>query len=371
MSIDTEIGNKKDVGADGILLRFLKRFNLIAISAVVLLLISLGVDSKLVDHDKTPDFISFYTLYVVLKEAGFALIIALVIAFIYDSRQKEELNQQVKNSLSDIKLRLEAEADDQTVRVDGYINKFDQFRVDSARSLVLQMANMDLPAKYVSAVHDQWLDIGLVREQCELVYTIKSIPSELLTASFTRGTADRFVYLTQNHRYVLRNYSTVKVQRDLKCAIPIRGGALSSLAKISSVTYSSPYLGENSPKDLEGYIAPETQPVSDEVEGYTSWSWPVSLMPLEAVEVLVETFMVKELSDSELFVSYYATLKMDVSVHCAIPSMKIGLRVTSPIEPSLVPQGPLLTKRWYLGSPLLPNQSTQLWWRVPADDKVE
>jgi hypothetical protein len=298
-------------------------------------------------------YLTAKTVATLSKEMAFAIIIALFITFSFNWIE----NKERKNSLDEF-------AEAHLAKVDQYIAAIDSSRVKGVEGMMLDYSLLDLPKEYVSAVREQCLRNGLVRTECDLSYEICNLVLDDNLEPALRSTLQRFCELKHTVKYTIKNTSLKPIEETLRCSIPFRGA--DGVAERSNIVAIMVAHGEG-PKDAAAYSEPEDVVKSIEDEKYKCASWVISLEPNESLSVYISTIILKEKSDSELFVSYYPTLSTKIRVRYP-EGLKIGLRFTVPDGlRSEVDDGPG-SRTWRIDKPMLPHQGVNLWWQTPGDD---
>ncbi|MEZ5996765.1 MAG: hypothetical protein R3C25_13540 [Hyphomonadaceae bacterium] len=289
-----------------------------------------------------------------LREIGFALIIAFLIGWLIEE---------------DSKRRQEVFVRDFSERQSRFVEDFSE-RV--SRDVFASVLGKFLPRKF----QDAFLDVG----KSHTVRTNMVIRYELLefTDAEVRGIKelkDEFIKLHIFTDYTLENISGSSFDHTVVCAYPLRSESdfHKSLSRIVRIK-----IGRDEMSAQE--IAEGTELADAERRDFAKFSKSCHLQAGEQLQVTYEVVLVKERSDNEVWVSLIPTDQLWIicDVGRLQSSMKFGITAHCPSgmderlssendrgEPSDANGGV-----WASGGPILPYQSVVFWWRTLVGDEV-
>lgn len=302
-------------------------------TAVILLLIAVGLEHPYFQVLRTANGSSVIfngkSLVSLLKELAFALFIAWLIII--------SIETQARN------------ADRQTA---------EELRKQIAHDVFKGVFSRDLPSTYVDTVITAALKPNLIREYWAISYILGPLtaPKDLNEQQH----ADESVVLTRRISWRFKNTTDRKVVEDVHFFMPNsqRSGFISGITKFK---YGS------SNGELVDKI---DELVSSSTDEQNSYVWRLELEARQTVECLIEDRMIKDLSDNEIFSSYYPALRAEVTCDVRLPGLNVGItgRTATPLVE--VHQGDDGTSgRGETAGAILPNDSITFWWR-PKTKKV-
>ncbi|WP_269716576.1 hypothetical protein [Caulobacter sp. NIBR2454] len=277
-------------------------------------------------------FFSSKTAIGLLKEIGFALIIAFCVAYFIERQAKQR-------------------DEDATEKARGRI----------AQDVIQAVFGLQHDQSYVKKVVEQTLQPKVVRDKISLQYSIDQLNSEDISKlSVPEG---RFTKLTMVSGYRFLNISLQTVRFDVKYALAARiGQKFRDFARVCMVKFDGVELAE---PDIEGgYVS--DRGVGD--DAYKLYSWEKELPPGGCLTVLVEAVSIKELSDNEVWGSLHATIHgAEFKARVRVPGLRFGLRSLT-ATPYTEQRKNESEGDWLIDGPILPNESVVFWWRSLEDD---
>lgn len=296
------------------------------IAGLVFLLAAISVDRLTAEPGPvtaTSVIFNAYTLASVLKELAFAILIALlvIVSIEHESRR----------------------ADRETA---------DRLRREIADDVFRGVFSRDLSADYVDTAISLHLKPSLVRNYVKIDYTFET----LADADRERygAAAEGRILLRSRIEFRLTNVTHQPLRDELRFTNPTWGGALSEVSRIVRFDAGETKQGL---KDVR-----ETLIASDS-GGRRTHSALLDFEPDASRYLIIEGLLLKEMSDSHTWASFYPTMRADVSV-TALPDLTFGLSmnsVTAATEAHRSENG--LFGRWEIDGPILRNESIILWWR--------
>lgn len=284
-----------------------------------------------VDVESLSLIFSWKSLISLLKELGFALIIAWAVSYLIEQHAK----------------RREHEAHEAA-------------RKQMASDVVHAVFGLQHLPAYVRTVVETTLQCRVIRKHYSADYTIEHLSvDEAKRLGVKRG---RFVKLTQISSYTFNNVSPAPVKHAIKYALPVRAGTkLHDFAGITKIRIDG--------KEFSGKALDKA--VTSKKDGfYKSYQWDRTIDPDKEIEVVVEAVSLKELSDTEVWGNYHATYEgMVMTVRSEVPEIAtFGIRCLTATDSELVHETPGKTAQWKIEGPILPNDSVVFWWRSAEDD---
>lgn len=274
---------------------------------------------------------SWKSLISLLKELGFALIIAWAVSYLIERHAKKR----------------EHEAHEAA-------------RKQMASDVVHAVFGLQHSPVYVRTVVETTLQCRVIRKHYSADYTIEHLsPADAARLGVKKG---RFVKLTQVSSYTFKNVSPAPVKHPIKYALPVRAGAkLHDFAGITKIRIDG--------KEFTGK-ALDKAVISKKDGFYKSYQWDRTIKSDDEIEVVVEAVSLKELSDTEVWGNYHATYEgMVMTVRSEVPEIvRFGIRCLTATDSEQVYETPGKTAQWKIEGPILPNDSVVFWWRSAEDD---
>jgi hypothetical protein len=147
-----------------------------------------------------------------------------------------------------------------------------------------------------------------------------------------------------------------KLEHPLRFRIPWISKIASELSRATEFR-----IGDTT-KLLENHLRELDSAPADDGKRY---SFMLTLDPGESKEIAIETVLLKEASDNEIWSSLHPTLRADVSLTVRVPGLISGLRSRTAAPASeLYRTEDGASARWQVDGPLLPNDSLTLWWQT-------
>lgn len=277
-------------------------------------------------------FFSLELLIGLLKEVGFAFLIAWGVAITIERKAHE---RDLKNAASE--------------------------RSRIAENVVQAVYGLQHDRRYVRTVIERSLQPPVVRERYKVKMTIDALSPEELDKI---GVSDpkRFVKLHQLSRYRFLNVSHQEVSHVMGYGLPVRSKKeLRDFARVLQVKLDGVSL-------TQAEIDEALQP--DDGDPSKNYKWERKIAPQGHIDVLVESMSVKEFSDNEVWRNYHPTIRgMELEAKINIPDMVKGLRaLTSSPASELWNVDMTHDTSWTIEGPILPNESVVFWWRSKEDD---
>lgn len=277
---------------------------------------------------KTVDFLDF--VFSATKEVGVALIIAWVISAWIEKQAREQ-----DEAAAEERRRLIAE------------------------NVVLGVYGLHHPVNYVKTVVSTNLHPPIVRKNfrssCRLEYPTTEQLDEL---SIPEG---RFLILRMNCTYTFLNVS----KSDQKFIIPFslalrHGDKLRDFTRVCQAHLGGHALNIG---DINDAIT------HDDDEDFKSYAWTREIKAGSTFDIHIEAISIKELSDNEVWGSYFPTVEYtEMEVHVP-PGMRYGLRSLGATRmQNTYLSAEAGTGAWRINGPTLPNDSLVFWWRSLEDD---
>lgn len=211
---------------------------------------------------------------------------------------------------------------------------------------------------YVKVAIERVFQAKLARSDYEVSYRLDPYP---VPPDYV-GSVDfsRFLLVTVQIRYTVRNLTNADNTFDLKYGLPLRSGVFRKMARLSSlkVGQEPPVTGEALTQLLIG---------DDEIE--RTYNKRITLTGYEERDIAIDATMVKELSDTEIFSFLHPTMGLKLALTVNLPGLSWGMRprTASAVKPS-IPAEDGRSQVWRIAGPILPHNSVSLWWRDAKDD---
>ena len=275
-------------------------------------------------------------LVLLCKELGVAFMVAAIIGFVLEKQAKERDNERAM-----------------------------KLRADVANDAVFALYGLRHRREFVKAVVETNLEQRIVREDMELDYRLRTLTEDEATTILPHRADDalqRFVMLEMTSTYVFRNVSSADQPVKIRYAVPLRQGA--GARAVTRAHFVR--IGDQTLDDAE--IAAAIEPGLDDLE----YGWSRILPPDGTLPVIISVRCVKELSDNEVWGSFYPTVNGVTLSLTVLDGMRFGVRPLSSASLVERPGVPSETSRtWRLEGPLLKHNSAVFWWRTAEDDAQE
>ena len=313
-----------------------KRYVAVLILAAVCLLLSCYLD--VVRHGswqgpiETPEVL-LEAAEGFLRELGFALIIAWMISIGIETHARQEDGKR-------------AESLRRLVAVDVFKGVF----------------SYRLPRKYVDRVVELHLFPSVIRERLDLSMRLRRIDDAEASSWSIRK--ENFLVLEQKVAYLIRNTSTGAYRHAIRIDLPTHTGKRRQAAQVRSLRVGSNDLALNEI---------EAGSLSDSIENSRSYQWQVPLGPDQAVEVEIETQLLKEVSDAEVWASFLPTMAATFNFRSDVAGLRFGARSTSQVLQAQDQPPDRVSLKWTSAGPTLKGESVVFWWRANehVDDRTD
>lgn len=274
---------------------------------------------------------SWKALIGLLKEIGFALIIAWAVSYGIERTAKKREHEAHEHA-----------------------------RKQMASDVVHAVFGLLHSPSYVRTVVETTLQCRIVRLHYNVSYLIEPLSDK--DVANLRVTPGRFVKLSQVSSYTFKNVSGAPIKHAVRYALPVRASPkLYEFAGITKIKIGDKTIaGPDVAKGL----------VSGREELFKAYSWDKTIEPGGELPVVVEAISLKELSDTEVWGSYHATYEgMVMSVRCAVPEIvRFGIRNLTASPTTKVYENAGQNAEWKIEGSILPNDSVVFWWRSAEDD---
>jgi len=258
----------------------------------------------------------------VLKEFGYASLIALIIAVVIErsSRTRQELTTAERQA-------------------------------EIADSVFRGVFEVELPSEIVEEATDTILRANLIRTEHTCTFTLSDRFKDI------DGERHDYVELRINSDYVLRNVSRETVGAPIRLRFALPGNRkLHDLAHLDSLSINGSPLTDDELKAGDDAVANTAY--------LRCYEWQNKLEKDQTLRVTARYTMIKERSDNEVWVSLYPSLKMHLNVHNSCQGLDLGadanhregLKEVAVDERSG-------HYEWELTRPILPYQGIVCWWR--------
>lgn len=298
------------------------------------------------EHPATGLIFALDTLILLIAEVGYAFVIAWVVSWFIERRAHTAHMQ----SLDDARRQIETEV---AQHLQTLLDRQTQIQADVFHGAI----GLAYPPSYVKTVIESALSSKIIREDYEITYRLE----RLSQAEASKHGVDRtrFLALHSTARFNARNVSNDTQHFQMEYGLPIRGGALRELTRLTELQFGDRKFLKAAIDDLAHY---------DEVRGNKSYSIDEPIPPGQAIPCVLKAVVVKELSDTEVFGFRDPTMRLTVRLNVDVPGLRFGAspRCASPMQTINAPDG--RTGEWRIEGALLPRNSFTIWWRSPADD---
>jgi len=270
-------------------------------------------------------FMSGKVWILVLKDVGFACLIALVLALFIERSARD---------------RQERAAAMQQEKI--------------AENVFKGVFNNDIPEVLVDEVVESVLRAPIVRTENHAHFIMDDGSIEV------DGDITRHVVITATTRYTLKNCSRQPINVPVGLMIPIPSNPnLRARAKLTEVE-----IAERKLSDVE--IAEGDRAIPD--TAYEKrFQWRHQLSPGDTLSVKLAYSLVKDRSDNEIWTSLFPTLASTLSVVVNTGDLDIGAdglnRETLRPVNAITDKSEERHRTWELKIPMLPYQGFVLWWR--------
>jgi hypothetical protein len=286
-------------------------------------------------HDATSvdqAFLSSKTWIHFVREIGFACFIALVVGvFIERSARHEQAMEAVRR-------------DDRL-----------------AESVFRGVFANDLPRALVDLAVDRILKAKIIRLSHKNTYTL--MPGE---CTLQNGESLKYIEFKVSSAYEVKNVSNETTRFDIQLSFPRPADArLAQKAKLSSLIVNG--------KPMTQVELDAGDMAVDDSEFDMRFRWERTLGPSEIIDVRSEYTMIKERSDSELWVSVLPSIKMELSLNVHVPDLEFGVRpVHAGRLRKVSGQGDQGHHAWEVDGACMSHQGMHVWWRPksPVPEKV-
>lgn len=260
-----------------------------------------------------------------VREIGFAVIVAIVIWLIFEyfsSRDREEVWEK---RISDV-----------------------------TKNVFYAVLGRKLPDELIDAANSLVLHHNFIRERADVVYVLK--PSRI---KYTDGTVFKYLEVHGKFAYTITNISSSQGSFDL--AMTLSGHALSEVNNISTI------------KAASVRQAGTLRPIEISDEKKAEFTSRVTLLPTEfhisevslaageSVDVVIEFLTPKDMADTEVLTLFRPTKGLSITIIDESKELKIECNSIHPkdIERDIEESGVV---KFSLNSFILPHQGVQFWW---------
>jgi hypothetical protein len=301
------------------------------IAALLLLLGAISIENFNAGAAAVSAVFSVGTLISLLKELSFAILIALlvIVSIEHESRKTDR-------------------------------ESADRMRREIADDVFKGVFSRDLSPGYVDKAISLHLKPSLVRTYVKIDYAFEDF-SQAERNKYGDG-ASELILLRSRIEFCLTNVTHRPIREDFRFTNPTWGGPLSDLTRIVRFDVGETKGSLRNAKDELQFT---------EREGRRSYSVAIDFEPDASRYLVIEGLLLKEISDSHTWASFYPTMKADVSVTSMdFMSYGISMNSTTPaVEAHRSANG--LFARWEIDGPIMTNESIILWWRDdPNEDRA-
>ena len=266
-------------------------------------------------------FLKATTWIGVLREVGFASLIALILAVFIEQSSRA---------------RMEAAASKRQQEI--------------SENVFRGIFENDIPKIMVNEVVDTILKAKIIRLEHAATYVVDDEEIEI------EGNRYRYVKLGVSSSYTLKNVSREEVQAPITIMFPIhRQPELRDLATLETISINGHILTTEEMQEGDSAL-PNT-----EYEKRYQWFRPVASG--ESMIVRSTYTLIKEISDNEVWTSLYPSLTMRLSVTMNCRNMEFGAdALHRGTLQKVAGQGSTGHHSWELTRPVLPYQGLVFWW---------
>jgi hypothetical protein len=174
----------------------------------------------------------------------------------------------------------------------------------------------------------------------------------------------RFVMLEMTSSFRFRNVASAEEAVTIGYAIAMRHGQ--GPRQITKASYVR--IGQEEFQDAAIAEAIASSASADELR----YEWVRRIAAGQTLPVFIVARCVKELSDNEVWGSFFPTMEGANLSLTVLSGMRFGVRpVTNAAMREQVGEPSEVSKSWVLTGPLLRHNSLVFWWRTPEDDGEE
>ena len=174
-----------------------------------------------------------------------------------------------------------------------------------------------------------------------------------------------FIELQADSNYTVKNLSkTAEVEFPVRINFPIPADKrLIGSTGIEGVCFDGDWLEADELREGDEAV-PNT-------EYQHCYRWIRIIPPEGTLEVRSRYMLVKERSDTELWLSLIPGLSMDLTMHISANGLEFGVKEIHRMEATKIAgTGYTGLHRWEIKAPILPNQGILVWWRPRTPDRV-
>lgn len=275
--------------------------------------------------------VSLKTVIGLLKEIGFAAIIAFGVAYLIDAHAKRSEHQ-------------------------AHVAARKQITSDVFHAVF----GLQYDVNYVKTVIETTLKAKVIRKRYAVNYSLEKLtPRE---AGLLGVDINRFVKLTQISSYTFQNVTPSSVKHVIGYSMPSRSGAFYDFARLMRARIAGEQKSED---DISAALVPGDRN-NDVMKTYR---WTVDIDPRKEVEVVMEAVNIKELSDAEVWGNAHATYEgMTMTVRNNVTNIvRFGINTHTATDPVTLYHNKA-EAHFQIDGPILPNNSVTFWWRSAEDD---
>lgn len=230
-----------------------------------------------------------------------------------------------------------------------------------AEDVVLGVYGLQHKPSYVRKVIETALQPTVVRSYLDLSFTLRELTQE--EVAHLGVEAGRFLVLHTVASYTFSNIASSPSKLDVRYSVSIRHAQkLKDFSCVKSMSINGVAL------DNEAIKAG----LCDEEGNEKQYAWPQEIGPNGTLSVVAEAISIKEMSDNEVWGSYYPTTDGLSLRYRVLAGMRFGVRslAASPCNPGFVSNEECFGD-WKVDGAILPLDSIVAWWRVPEDEGHE
>lgn len=265
----------------------------------------------------------------VLKEMGFASLIALIIAVVIErsSRARQEMTTSERQR-------------------------------EIAESVFRGVFETDIPKTIVEEVVEGVLKSKIVRLDHTNTYVLNDRTKEV------EGKSHKYIELTATSSYTLQNVSKENVVVPIRLMFPVPGNPhLRDIAKLVNFAINDRALNAQE-------INAGNEAAGGNTEYLQRYLWERELAPGATVQVRATSTLIKDRSDNEIWTSLYPSKSMRLYVTMNCQDMAFGAAALhrESIKKVAGEEGDMGHHEWELARPVLPYQGIVFWWRPKEID---
>lgn len=278
-----------------------------------------------------------------LKELGVACLVAGVIGLVIERQAKEHDSRRAR-----------------------------ELQMAVAENAVFALFGLSHDPDFIQAVVDTNLKARVVRRKMEMTYSLRTLTEEeakQVNPTAPRAALKRFLMLDMEQRYEFENVSSAPYEMQIPQAAATRKGT--GARAVTRVTFLALNDKPLTPDQIRKGI--DTERSTDHNIHY---SWKHLLGPHKSdssrVSIVSNISCLKELSDNEVWGSFFPTMGDVTLTLKVLPGMNFGVRPLSNGDLRIKTGEPRPEEKTYiLAGPLLRHNSVVFWWRTHEDDGEE